>query len=255
MPREPRTPEVLSGASCAWPLFQGLLTELRVNVAKILSQATPVPVPVLPGQSHLNHPKVPSRNSAAPLHWQQEVSPSFPLSLKIAFQRSPSTHPAHGTGVPAWLLTRSMMPMLFQPCMMGRKEMKVGITQQPPSISAMRSGVILFLYTRGWQQMAQYLQGKNRKQVLHAEKPILYPLVIIFYSLFIFLQFSQTLCSTPISWEFSCCSVHWLEGVFVCTFKTFSIHRCLYVFVVGSHGTDLLLLKLQTGFLQKMNLC
>ncbi|TNN53692.1 hypothetical protein EYF80_036098 [Liparis tanakae] len=46
------------------------------------------------------------------------------------------------------------MPMLFQPCMMGRKEMKAGITQQPPIIRTTRMGVILFWYTSGWQQIA-----------------------------------------------------------------------------------------------------
>lgn len=46
------------------------------------------------------------------------------------------------------------MPMAFQLCMMGRKEMNVGMSQQPPSITATRTGVILCRYTSGWQQMA-----------------------------------------------------------------------------------------------------
>ena len=40
-------------------------------------------------------------------------------------------------------LTTWWMPMLFQPCIMGRKEMTVGMTQQPPIISVTRRGVIL----------------------------------------------------------------------------------------------------------------
>lgn len=39
----------------------------------------------------------------------------------------------------------SSMPMAFQLCMMGRKEMKVGMSQQPLSIAATLTGVILCL--------------------------------------------------------------------------------------------------------------
>ena len=48
----------------------------------------------------------------------------------------------------------SSMPIVFQLCIMGRKEMKMGMNQQPPSISATLTGVILWRYTSGWQQMA-----------------------------------------------------------------------------------------------------
>lgn len=43
----------------------------------------------------------------------------------------------------------SSMPMVFQLCIMGRKEMMEGMIQHPPSIRATLMGVILFLYTRG----------------------------------------------------------------------------------------------------------
>lgn len=42
-------------------------------------------------------------------------------------------------------LTMSSMPMVFQLCMMGRKEMNVGMSQQPLSMAATLTGVILCL--------------------------------------------------------------------------------------------------------------
>lgn len=42
-------------------------------------------------------------------------------------------------------LTMSSMPIVFQLCMMGRKEMNVGMSQQPLSIAATLTGVILCL--------------------------------------------------------------------------------------------------------------
>lgn len=58
------------------------------------------------------------------------------------------------------------------------------------------------------------------------------------------------------SWLFnSCHSIHWLEGGFCVHVRTLSSHRCLPIFFVDSHGTDLLLWQVQTYFPHKTNMC